>query len=78
MNYTPYILFLHDLLIEMLDMLKTHELLPIQWVDNHKIIKIGFGAGSHQQVPYTGYYGSPTDPSLADDLELDGKSYLTL
>lgn len=77
MNYTPYILFLHDLLIEMLDMLKTHELLPIQWVDNHKIIKIGFGAGSHHQVRYNDYW-SPNDPCLADDLELDGKSYLAL
>ena len=70
MNYTPYIMFLHDLLSEMLDMLKTHVLLPIQWVDKHKVIKIGFGACSYQKVPYTA--------SRADDLELDGKSYLTL
>ena len=65
LNYSPYITLLNDLLTELHDVLTTHVLHPIKWDDNHKVIKLGFGAGSAYG---TVHHGTLTS-SRADEME---------
>ena len=65
LNYSPYITFVNEVLIELHDVLTTHVLHPIKWDDNHKVLKLGFGPGS---VYGTGHYGGLTS-QRADDME---------
>ncbi len=73
LNYSPYISLLDEILIELHDILTTHVLNPIKWVDNHKVIKVGFAKESFHGIAH---YGSLTS-SRADDME-NGQCHLSV